>query len=141
MSDSAPPPTNASDQIERWLASDGDKTLGGLIDVFQEKSFALIFILLLGVSALPLPTGGATHVFEVIAMLVALQLVVGRHKIWLPERWRKVELGTGGGRTRFITGLMKAIRWIERFSHLVSAFCSTTGRATQSSGCSWSPAL
>jgi hypothetical protein len=110
-------PEKVSDQIERWLASDGDKTLGGLVDVFQEKSFALIFILLLGVPALPLPTGGATHVFEIIAILVALQLVVGRDRIWLPERWCKVELGTGGGRTRFIRGLMKVIRWIERFSH------------------------
>jgi hypothetical protein len=106
----------ASDQIESWLKGDGDKTLGGLIDVFQEKSFALIFILLLGVPALPLPTGGATHLFEIIAVLVALQLVAGRDRIWLPERWRKLELGTGGGRERFIRRLMKVIRWIERFS-------------------------
>src|SRR5204863_4859769 len=49
-------------------------------------------------------------------VLVALQLVAGRDKLWLPDRWCKVELGTGGGRTRFIRGLMKAIRWIERFS-------------------------
>jgi hypothetical protein len=111
-----PAPPKVSDQIEHWLASDGEKTLGGLIDVFQEKSFALIFILLLGVPALPLPTGGATHLFEIIAILVALQLVVGHDKIWLPERWRKVDLGTGGGRMRFITGLMKGIRRIERFS-------------------------
>jgi hypothetical protein len=111
-----PAPEKVSDQLERWLASDGDKTLGGLVDMFEEKSFALIFILLLGVPALPLPTGGATHVFEIIAILVALQLVAGRDKIWLPERWRRVELGTGGGRTRFIRGLLKAIRWIERFS-------------------------
>jgi hypothetical protein len=48
-----PAPEKLSDQIERWLASDGDKTLGGLIDMFEEKSFALIFILLLGVPALP----------------------------------------------------------------------------------------
>ena len=116
VSDSAPPPKNASDQIEHWLASDGDKTLGGLIDVFQEKSFALIFILLLGVPALPLPTGGATHLFEIIAMLVALQLVAGRDKIWLPARWCKLDLGSGGSRTRFIGGLMRVIRWIERFS-------------------------
>ena len=109
-------PEKVSEQIERWLASDGDKTLGGLIDVFQEKSFALIFILLLGVPALPLPTGGATHVFEVIAVLVALQLVAGRDKIWLPQRWCKVDLGTGGRRTRFIRRLLKVIRWIERFS-------------------------
>jgi hypothetical protein len=109
-------PEKVSNQIERWLTSEGDKTLGGLIDVFQEKSFALIFILLLGVPALPLPTGGATHLFEIIAMLVALQLVAGRNKIWLPERWRKLDLGTGGGRMRFVKGLMKVIRWIERFS-------------------------
>src|SRR5436305_14821176 len=114
--EACPAPEKVSDQIERWLARDGEKTLGGIIDMFQEKSFALIFVLLLGVPALPLPTGGATHVFEIIAMLVALQLVAGRDKIWLPQRWRKVELGTGGGRTRFIKGLMKAIRWIERFS-------------------------
>src|ERR1700745_2124935 len=81
----------ASDQIERWLAGEGDKTLGGLIDVFEEKSFALIFILLLGVPALALPTGGATHVFEIIAMLAALQLVAGRAKIWAPR---------GGGHVR-----------------------------------------
>ena len=111
-----PAPERVSAQIERWLASERDTTLGGLIDVFQEKSFALTFILLLGVPALPLPTGGATHVFELIAMLVALQLVVGRDTIWLPERWREVELGTGGARMRFIRGLMKVIGWIERFS-------------------------
>ena len=111
-----PVPEKVSDQIERWLASDSDKTLGGLIDMFQEKSFALVFILLLAVPALPLPTGGATHVFEIIAVLVALQLVVGRDKIWLPQRWRRVDLGAGGGRTRFIGGLMKVIRWVERFS-------------------------
>lgn len=110
-----PTPEKVSNQIERWLASDEDKTRG-LIDVFREKSFALIFILLLGLPALPLPTGGATHVFELIAMLVALQLVAGRDRIWLPERWRKIELGTGGGRMRFVEGLMKVIRWIERFS-------------------------
>ena len=33
-------------------------------------------MILLGVPALPLPTGGATHVFEVIAMLLSLQLII-----------------------------------------------------------------
>jgi hypothetical protein len=109
-------PDKVSDQIERWLASDGPKTLGGLVDMFEEKSFALVFILLLAVPALPLPTGGATHVFEIISVLVALQLVVGRDKIWLPQRWRRVDLGGGGRRTRFIGRLLKVIRWVERFS-------------------------
>ena len=86
---SAPP--NVSDELERWAKQDGSKSLGGLIELFGPKSFALVFVLLLGVPALPLPTGGATHVFEIIAVLLALQLVVGREEIWLPERWRKLK--------------------------------------------------
>jgi hypothetical protein len=120
---SSPPPAEnpsaakhgVSDELERWLEREGDKTLGSIIELFEEKSFALLFILLLGVSALPLPTGGATHVFEIIAMLLALQLIVGRHAIWLPQRWRGIQLA-GGTRQRFITRLMAVIRWLERFS-------------------------
>jgi hypothetical protein len=105
----------ASEQLEGWLAGDGDKTLGGLIATFEEKSFALLFLLLLGLPALPLPTGGATHVFEVIAMLLALQLIAGRDEIWLPDRWRRIALA-GGTRERFITKLMSFIRRLERHS-------------------------
>jgi hypothetical protein len=104
-----------SDELERWLKGDGDKTLGGLIELFEEKSFALLFVLLLGVPALPLPTGGVTHVFEVIAVLLALQLVVGRDEIWLPQRWRKLELA-GKKQQRFLERLMRMIRRLERFS-------------------------
>jgi hypothetical protein len=104
-----------SDQLERWLAGEGDKTLGGLADVFQEKSFAVLFLLLLCVPALPLPTGGATHVFEVIAVLLAVQLMAGRSQVWLPRRWRRLEL-TGGKRERFILALMRLIRRLEGVS-------------------------
>jgi hypothetical protein len=107
-------PERVSDQLERWLSSDGEKTLGGLIEVFKEKSFALVFVLLLGVPALPLPTGGATHVFEVVAVLVALQLVAGRKRIWLPERWQRLELA-GKTQLRFINALM---RWVRRLEHI-----------------------
>jgi hypothetical protein len=110
-----PAPRQVSDELERWLTSDGDKTLGSLIELFEEKSFAILFVLLLGVSALPLPTGGATHVFEIITMLLALELIAGRRQIWLPRRWRRLELA-GGKRQRFIDGLMKMIRRLERFS-------------------------
>jgi hypothetical protein len=72
-------------------------------------------VLLLGVPALPLPTGGATHVFEIIAALAALQLIAGRDTIWLPQRWRGLELA-GTRQRRFIGGLMKLIRRLERIS-------------------------
>lgn len=108
-------PAKVSDELDGWLKGEGDKTVGGLIELFEEKAFALLFVLLLGVPALPLPTGGATHVFEVIAVLLALQLIVGRDKIWLPQRWRKLGLA-GKNKEKFLAGLMKMIRRLERFS-------------------------
>ena len=104
-----------SEALEGWLQGEGDKTLGSLVEVFGEKSFAILFVLLLGVPALPLPTGGATHVFEIIAALLALQLIVGRDQIWLPQKWCKLELA-GPKQQRFIAGLMKLIRKLERLS-------------------------
>jgi hypothetical protein len=104
-----------SDELNRWQAGEGDKTLGSIIDVFGEKSFAVLFVVLMGVPALPLPTGGATHVLEVVTVLLALELCVGRDKVWLPQRWRDLELG-GGKRQGFVERLIRLIRWLERFS-------------------------
>jgi hypothetical protein len=108
-------PEKVSDQLERWLAGDGQKTVGGLIDAFGEGSFAIIFVVLMAVPALPLPTGGVTHVLEVIVMLLALELIVGRRKVWLPQRWRRLELA-GAKQQKFINTLLRRIRWLERFS-------------------------
>ncbi len=110
-----PGPERVSKQLERWLAGDQPKTLGGLIDMFGEGSFAIVFVLLMALPALPLPTGGVTHVFEIITMLLSLELIVGRREVWLPERWRGLELG-GSSREKFMTVLLKRIRGLERFS-------------------------
>ena len=114
-SEIAETPPMVSDQLERWLQSDGEKTVGSLVELFEEKSFAILFVLLLGVPALPLPTGGATHVFELIAVVLAAQLIAGRDHIWLPKRWRSLELA-GDKQQRFIAGLLRAIRLLERIS-------------------------
>jgi hypothetical protein len=104
-----------SDRLESWFASPGPKTVGSLIELFGEKSFAVLFVLLLALPALPLPTGGVTHLFELIAMLLALELIVGRRTVWLPERWRRRELGPAAQK-RFSEVLLRRIRWLERHS-------------------------
>jgi hypothetical protein len=109
------PRGSVSADLERWLESDGDKTVASLVELFGEKSFAILFVVLLGVPALPLPTGGATHVFEIIAILLAAQLILGRDEIWLPRRWRDLELA-GERQQRFVAGLMRLIRRLERIS-------------------------
>ena len=104
-----------SDQLEAWLASDSPKTVGDLGTVFAEKSFAVTILFLMFVPALPLPTGGITHVFELITILLSAELVLGARSIWLPARWRDRELGpaTTG---KAIPFMMRRIRWLERFS-------------------------
>jgi hypothetical protein len=105
-----------SDELETWL-SGPDTTLGGLVDLFGERSFALLFVVLMALPALPLPTGGATHVFEVVVALVALQLIAGREAVWIPERWRGLRIAGKNGDAKFVQALMKVIRRLERISH------------------------
>ena len=112
---SGPHEEQVSEQLGRWLTGDAPKTLGGLIEVFGERSFAIVFALLMALPALPIPTGGATHVIEVVAMLLALELIAGRRSIWLPERFERIQLG-GGSREKFVNKLLGLIRRLERFS-------------------------
>lgn len=129
MADRAEAAPRVSDLLEQWLGEDQPRTLGDLVDAFGERSFAVIFVVLLSVPALPLPTGGITHVFEAVAMLIAVQLVLGRRSIWLPARWKRVDLrGRAGDRlTRTLVG---RIRWFERFSRPRLPYL-TRGRAAR----------
>jgi hypothetical protein len=108
-------PRPFSDQLELWLKADGPKTVARLEAVFAERSIVVLIILLMVLPALPLPTGGISHVFEIIAMLLALELILGIKAIWLPKRWRSADL------SRRITGrtvplIIKTIRKYERLS-------------------------
>lgn len=104
-----------SEELHKWLTSAEDKSLDGLTGLFGEKSFAIIFLLLMALPALPIPTGGVTHLTELISMLICLQLIIGRKIIWLPKRWRKIDAG------KFLEGkaarkLIAFITWFERYS-------------------------
>jgi hypothetical protein len=104
-----------SDELERWLRSDGEKTLGSMSAVFAERSFAAMILLLMILPATPLPTGGVTHVFEVITILLGLQIVIGRRTIWLPARFARRGLGATTTE-KAIPTIVKLIRRVERYS-------------------------
>jgi len=104
-----------SKQLQDWLGSDKPKTLGSLGEVFEEKSFAVAVVLLMFIPALPLPTGGITHVFEAITVLLGAEMVIGARTIWLPARWRDRELGQTATK-KALPFMVRRIRWFERFS-------------------------
>jgi hypothetical protein len=104
-----------SEDLHKWLKTGKDKTLFGLNQLFGEKTFAIAFILLMALPALPLPTGGITHVTEIITMLLCLELIIGRQSIWLPKRWLKIDMSKvlAGKAAR---SLIAFIAWFERLS-------------------------
>ncbi len=104
-----------SSQLEAWLRSDGSKTVGALADVFAEKSFAVTILFLMFFPALPLPTGGVTHVFEAITVIVAAEMVLGVRRLWIPQRLNRHELGSSLTE-KAIPFMVRRIRWFERFS-------------------------
>jgi len=102
-------------ELGEWLESDRKKTIGDLLDTFGPRSFAVLFIVLMALPALPLPTGAVSHVLEVIAMLLALELIVGRTEVWIPKRFHDREL-KGLSNPKFRNTLLKRIRWFEKLS-------------------------
>ena len=115
-----------SDQLESWLKSDEPKTVGRLGEVFGEKSFAVTVVLLMFVPAVPAPTGGITHVFELITVIIGAEMVIGARTMWLPSRWREREL-SDTLTTKAIPFIARTIRWFERLSRprLASAYGQT----------------
>jgi hypothetical protein len=101
--------------LDKWLRSRKKKTLENLIELFQEKAFAIIFLLMMALPALPLPTGGVTHVTELITMLGALQMVIGRKTIWLPQKWLKKDIGNFL-KGKAVSKLIGVIVWFEGWS-------------------------
>jgi hypothetical protein len=104
-----------SDELENWLRSDDPKTLGAMSQVFAERAFAVTILLLMILPATPLPTGGVTHVFELITVLLGGQMVLGRRTIWLPERFKRRELGATTTE-KAIPFIVRRIRQVERIS-------------------------
>ena len=104
-----------SDELEGWLRSDRHKTFGDMSKVFGERGIAVAVLLAMSLPALPLPTGGITHVLEAVAVLLAAEMVLGRRTLWLPRRLRDRELGSviAGKALPFI---IRRVRWFEKRS-------------------------
>jgi len=104
-----------SKKLEVWLKGKHRKTLADLIDVFSEKSFAVSLLLLMVIPALPLPTGGVTHIFEIVSVILAIELIVGRRTIWLPKRWQTIDLSRLSQR-KTVNTLINKLNWVEKYT-------------------------
>lgn len=102
-------------ELSDWLRSDQTKTLTELNQVFGDRTFALIFIILMATSALPIPTAGVTDLFAIITVIFAAQMMVGHNKLWLPKRYEKMRINKTLG-DKLLPKLAKFIKKTEKYS-------------------------
>lgn len=106
-------PAKFSDQLNKWVDSKQPKTLGTLISTFGDKSFAVIILIFMFLPALPIPTGGVTHVLEAVVIVLAAEQVIGLQAIWLPEFLSKRIKLERLVESKAMDGLLKRITWLE----------------------------
>jgi hypothetical protein len=69
-----------------------DPSIGNLTLEIGDKGFGILLIILSLPSALPVPAPGYSTPFGIAIMLIALQMLRGRHSLWLPQRIQKVKI-------------------------------------------------
>lgn len=105
-----------SEELETELKAGRLKTVKDLQEVFDEKSFAILFLIFMFIPSLPIPTGGVTQFFLLPTVMIAsLQMVFGRRSLWLP--WfitrRKIPAALTKKGLPF---MIKRIRWFEQYA-------------------------
>ncbi len=85
-------------------------TLADILALAGERTFGFLFVILSLPSALPIPAPGYSIPFGIVMFLLAMQLMAGRERPWLPESWK----GKGFDRNQ-VQGVMKAgLPWLKR---------------------------
>lgn len=85
-------------------------SLAEILVLAGERTFGILFVLLALPSALPLPAPGYSIPFGIVMFLLALQLVAGRRRPWVPERWQTRSFDTPSVQRVLTAGLP----WLRR---------------------------
>lgn len=91
-----------SEQLKRILESNTPQSgppvdgvpIGSIVDSVGDKGFGLLLVILSLPSALPVPAAGYSIPFGIVLFLLGLQMIGGRSKPALPERFRRTKLSS-----------------------------------------------
>jgi hypothetical protein len=112
-------------------------TLKEILTLAGERTFGFLFVLLALPSALPIPAPGYSVPFGVLLFLLAVQLVVGRTRPWMPEQWNDKAFDLPSVQ-KIITAGTPWLRRLETISRprLTAVCASRPGRAVLGSAIS-----
>lgn len=85
-------------------------TLSDILTIAGERIFGFLFVVLSLPSALPVPAPGYSTPFGVLLFLLAMQLVFGRKRPWLPNKMLNFPM-----KLETVQGILKAgLPWLKR---------------------------
>ena len=89
-------------------------TLAEILSLAGERIFGFLFVILSLPSALPIPAPGYSVPFGILMLLLALQLIFGRQRPWLPEK-----MMNGSMSLEKVRGVLKiGLPWLQKIEAL-----------------------
>lgn len=79
-----------STELNRYFFEEVSKpqvSLKEILTLAGERTFGFLFVVLALPSALPIPAPGYSTPFGIVMFLLAVQLIAGRTRLWMPEGW------------------------------------------------------
>lgn len=109
------PRARHASQVLRALAADPEPRLSleELTRRLDDRSFGIVFLVMALINCMPLPPGVST-VTGVMMMLTAVQLLVGRHRLWLPGFIARRTIPRAG----FRATVQRALPLLRRFEQM-----------------------
>jgi len=111
--------TKASDLLAQIANSAEGETIsiGEFVSLLGERSFALAILIFSLPNSLPVPgIPGFSTITGLPILFIALQLVAGKHKIWLPKSVSEKTFSNAFLK-KVVTKAMPVVQWLERFLH------------------------
>ena len=106
-----------SDIIEHVFDPDrAPITCGQLAEELDRHGMAVILILFSVPAALPVPAAGYSTLLSIPLLIIGLRLLAGYDTIWLPARIRRRPFNTARFNRRVVNGMLRLVRFVERFS-------------------------
>ena len=102
-------------EVLRTVAADPDPRLSSdeMVSRLDDRTFGIVFLILALINCMPLPPG-VSAVTGVVMTLAALQLALGRHRLWLPRR----SPPTHGLAQRLRAAVDRALPLLQRFERM-----------------------
>lgn len=102
-----------STELQRFFLEEerpSQVTLSDILTIAGERIFGFLFVILSLPSALPVPAPGYSTPFGVLLFLLAMQLVCGRKRPWLPNKMLNFPM-----KLETVQGILKAgLPWLKR---------------------------